>query len=176
MNELLIDEYVIVRVDSLAEDEEQSIIHKGMQSFEWTPGEDIHGELNEEPEHVLHIANEHKEENIEHILDIDDHSNEDVHSVPEFEIQQNDDEAIHEPINKEGLVRIQHDHMVSEEEDFVESFEDKDNEEPTTDEDTNVPVVVAALDDHTEDVNEGVMNRPRRSYAEVGVDRLHMCF
>ena len=62
--------------------------------------------MDEEPEHILYIANEHKEENIEHILDIDDHSNEDVHSIPEVEMQQNDNEAIHEPINEEGLVRI----------------------------------------------------------------------
>ena len=54
-NELPIDKYVIDRVESLEEDEEQHIMHKGTPSFEWTPGEDIQDELDAELEHILHI-------------------------------------------------------------------------------------------------------------------------
>ena len=44
-DELHIDEYVIERVESLAEQEEQPIMHQEMPSFEWSPGTNVKDSL-----------------------------------------------------------------------------------------------------------------------------------
>lgn len=38
LEELSIDKYVIGRVEALAEDEKQPLMHNDMPSFEWAPG------------------------------------------------------------------------------------------------------------------------------------------
>ena len=47
-DKLPVDDYVIERVESLAEGEKQSLMHNGMLSFEWAPGIDVTDALEEE--------------------------------------------------------------------------------------------------------------------------------
>ena len=42
------DDYVIERVESLAEEEKQPLMHNGMSSFEWVLGMGLDDELEEE--------------------------------------------------------------------------------------------------------------------------------
>ena len=73
---------------------------------------------------------------------------------------------------------MEEDHIVSEEESFVESEEEIDNEnvlDPT--EDTNAEeVVVANIDDNEEPEGYIAQDRPRRANAGVGIKRLQMEF
>ena len=56
-DELPIDDYVVERVESLAETEEQPIMHNGMPSFEWAPGVEVTDEYDEDREDILAIEN-----------------------------------------------------------------------------------------------------------------------
>ena len=57
-DKLPVDDYVIERVKSLAEEQEQLIMHNGMPSFEWAPGVEIEDIWDGEREEVLTIAQE----------------------------------------------------------------------------------------------------------------------
>ena len=57
-DELPIDEYVIERVEALAEEQNQPLMHRGKPCFEWSPGVEIEDIYEEEGERVLTIENE----------------------------------------------------------------------------------------------------------------------
>ena len=82
------------------------------------------------------------------------------------------DEILEELMNNEGLVVIHKDNIVSEEEVFVEET-DEDDKDSLTSEDSNVPAIVAELDDQREGE---VASRPRRTNAGAGVERIQMDF
>ena len=185
--ELPVDEYVIERVESLADQEKQPIMHKGMPSFEWAPGIDIIDELEEADNDLLQIP-DGAEANIvqpamgiepaveeEVLLEIEDQLVEREVGVQDGELPPVDEGDVHEIIDEqvdnEGLMVVHNNNIVSEEEDFVE--EDDDEEEGQTDEDVDEPAVVADLDDLPERESN---SRPRRENAGAGVDRLQMAF
>ena len=56
--ELPLDEHVIKRVESMAEQEEHPIMNRGIPCFEWAPGVEIINILEIEDERKLIIANE----------------------------------------------------------------------------------------------------------------------
>ena len=52
-----IDEYVIDRVEFLAEQEKQPMMKNGMPSFEWRPGLEVVDEYDEDREKTLAVVN-----------------------------------------------------------------------------------------------------------------------
>ena len=77
-DELPVDEYVIERVESLAEQEKQPLMHKGMPTFEWSSGVEVTDELEEEEDQVLQIQDEAEGNIIEPILEIEPGINQDA--------------------------------------------------------------------------------------------------
>jgi hypothetical protein len=69
--ELPIDEYVIARVEELAKDQNQPLMHGGVPNFEWTPGDSISDVMEDEHEVTLAIANQHEieEDNIDDVVE-----------------------------------------------------------------------------------------------------------
>ena len=55
--ELPLDEHMIERVEAMAEQEEQPIMHRGLPCFEWAPGVEMQDILEIEDERALTIAN-----------------------------------------------------------------------------------------------------------------------
>ena len=48
----------MARVEALAEEERQPIMHKGIPNFEWTPGEFIMDDTHTEQEGIMDIAHD----------------------------------------------------------------------------------------------------------------------
>ena len=72
-DKLLIDNHVIQRVEALAEEEKQHLIHRGNPCFEWAPGVEIEDIFEEENESTLAIANDihHEEAQEQNLLGFD---------------------------------------------------------------------------------------------------------
>ena len=161
--ELPIDEHVIERVEALAEAEKQKVMHRGMPSFEWAPGVPIEDELE-----VVHegtpTTNDGVPDGTQNV-DIEDIGDNDDQNVEEIEEEE-------EPIIEEGLIIVPEDDVVSEEEEFIEPEEDNKDE---TAQQGNEEVVVADLDDDQEATPTN-SDRPRRTNAGAGVERLQMSF
>ena len=156
--ELPIDEHVIERVEAMAEEQEQPIMHRGMPSFEWAPGVKIDDIIEEENEPVLAIADEgHQNDAGEQVaLYIEPEIDEEEagHDIDENQIGiQNEDELaeqdLHIPNEDEGLIFVPEDNIVSEEESFVENEDGLDSDSDAVLEDASAgdEVVVADIDD-----------------------------
>ena len=120
--ELPIDEYVLARVEELAEAQNQPLMHNGVPNFEWNPGDPVVDVIEDEHEETLAIAN-HTEAPME--LDqieedhIDDVLQENV-ALPIMDAAENDDqphvvdesEDIMNVDNEEGLHAVIEDNMI----------------------------------------------------------------
>ena len=128
------DDYVIERVESLAEEEKQPLMHNGMPSFEWAPGMEVNDELEEEQNEPTLMQDKIEFNSEEPMLEIEPLADQEVflresnqepnHMV---EIQDDDPPPENEPMNEEGLVVVNDDNIVSEEEDFVEKEDHEEN-------------------------------------------------
>ena len=88
-DELPIDEYVIERVEALAEEQNQPLMHRGKPCFVWSPGVEIEDIYEEEGEQVLTIENE-TEQNVHQ---------EDVQEMIEYPAVNMEDEDQDERLN-----------------------------------------------------------------------------
>ena len=70
-DEFPVDDYVVERVESLAEEEKQPTMHKGMPSFEWSPGIDVTNAVEEEEEELLLTQDRVEDNTGEPILEIE---------------------------------------------------------------------------------------------------------
>ena len=174
--ELPVDDYVIARVEELAEGEKQPLIRNGMPIFEWGPGEPVEDVTHDEEEEVLAIAPQ--------VEVFGDQRNEDVPSLEneeEHEVGIEDDDGIDDDVDNEiviepedGLDVVPEENIVSDEDDIVEpeeehTDEDDDNNGEASDDDV---AIVANIDDNVEE--NAIRNRPRRANAGAGVERLQM--
>ena len=172
-DELPIDEHVIERVEALAEEQDQPLMHRGKPCFEWSPGVEIEDVYEQEQERVLTIENEVEQivdqEEVQEMIEhpIADAENEDEQEQPDPDIQD----------NEEGVIVVAENNIVSEEESFVKNEEEEDlNNSLDTQEDLNAEeVVVANIDDH-EPEQSATQTRPRRTNAGAGVERIQMEF
>ena len=192
--ELPIDDYVINRVEELAEAEDQPVMHNGLPNFEWSPGEPIEDIEENVQEGILTIANgteqieKHEQIGDEHVNNIDD-MNDAIPLIKEennnqlmIEDEHEDNNANNDLIvdNGEGLDIVVEDNIVSDEDDIVDPSEEEDEESSSNDQHdddhNNVEdiAVIANIDDESEPTNEYLNNRPRRKGAGAGVERLQM--
>lgn len=108
-----------------------------------------------------------QEENNEQLLNEDRIENNDV----------NDDVVVD---NQEGLDVVIEDNIVSEEDDIVDPNDEEDEESNVNQQDENDNdniedvAVVANIDDEAEPVNEYMNNRPRKTCAGAGVERMQV--
>ena len=168
--ELPIDDYVVSRVEELAEAEKQPIIHDGEPNFEWAPGRPIEEILEDEEAGTLTIANHM--ENAEEYDHIENEQMNDNHAM--------DNQLPMENNNEEGLDAVIEDNIVSDEDDIVDPIEEEVQED--TDDDLNENAdnheedvaIVANIDDDPEPINQHTSDRPRRTAAGAGVERLQM--
>ena len=171
-DELPIDESVVERVESLAEEQGQPIMQDGVPNFEWTPGQPVEDIWDENLGETLGIEPEAPmyEEPV----------TEDETSLSEDEEEQdmpiNGNEEVRDEIldeDNEGLLFVPEDNVVSDDEMFIE------NDTDTVD---DLGAVVQTNEDPEEvvvaDVNDGPAenSRPRRANAGAGVERLQMDF
>ena len=177
-DELPIDDHVIERVEALAEEQNQPLMHRGKPCFEWSPGVDIRDIYDEEEEQVLTIESDANTNEIEQVLD-----QEEVQEMIEQPVElqnENQGEQLGPDIqeNDEGVIIVEEDHIVSEEESFVESEDEEgiNSVVDTEEEPDAVEAVVANIDDEEEPGQSVAQSRPRRLNAGAGVERLQMDF
>ena len=178
-DELPIDEHVIERVEAMAEEQEQPLMNRGKPCFEWSPGVEIRDMYEEEEEQVLIIENDTNPNETDHVADQDEVQ--EIIEQPVVDLQNdNQDEQLGPDIqeNDEGMIIVEEDHIVSEEESFVESEGEEDihgavdtEERPDTEE-----AIIANIDDEDEPEQSVAQSRPRRSNAGAGVERMQMDF
>ena len=171
-DELPIDEYVIERVESLAEEQEQPLMRDGVPNFEWTPGHTVGDIWDKDPGDILAI--EPATQFIEEIVAEDEAPQ--LNEEEEQDVFINEDEAVIDDISddgNEGLIFAPEDNIVSDDEAFIEDEVDTVDDigaVAQTNEATE-EVTVADVDD-TPVSND----RPRRTNAGAGVERLQMDF
>ena len=171
-DELPIDNYVIERVESLAEEQEEVTMHDGIPSFKWAHKREVEDEWHKDQGNMSAIVPE-APPIIEHI---DDNEYIQIEAEEEQNVFINDDEVDHddnEGENDEGLLIIPEDNIVSDDEIFIEDEEDTACGVNTTAPQTNTAeeVIVAGVDDAP------VLNkRPRRANAGAAVERLQIDF
>ena len=178
-DELPVDDYVIERVENLAEEQEQPIMHNGMPSFEWAPGVDISDIWDDEREEVLTISQEAPP-----ILEAHPDVEREEPEVEEEDQFNNidDEEMLEEDLENEnvndGLIIVPRDNIVSDDEELVDndSGHDVDAETVHTLDDASNETAVAELDDEPMVVDTATNSRPRRANAGAGVERLQMEF
>ena len=200
--ELPIDDYVISRAEELAEAEKQPIMHDGEPNFEWGPGETIE-EIGEPIEEIDeneeagtltiaiqmedmqdydHIENDHMNNNNEmndYIPMIEDENNDELPIN-----NNNEDDNLNDIVNhnnEEGLDAVIEDNIISDEDDTFDPIDEEIEEntdycnqgEDNHEEDV---AVVANIDDEPqpEPVNQYMSDRPRRTGAGAGVERLQL--
>ena len=110
-DELPINEYVMERVEYLAKDKDQPVIHDGYLFFEWAPGE-----------MVIHPFDE--EYKVEHpIVDVLDENNTDDDASQNSVEDDNNDSV---PGEDNGLALLEDNNIVSEEEEYIEDNEEEE--------------------------------------------------
>ena len=186
--ELPIDDYVISRVEELAEAEKQPLMHNGLPNFEWSPGTPITDDFETEEEGALTIGNNITvNDMIEDENDMNQNNmlpeNDDINNIEEAQVEINDniDEEMMEN-NEDGLIAIIEDNIVSDEDDIIEpDMIDEDNITEESNSETNEDInaadnieMVATLDNDEVTHNEYTHDRPRRANAGTGVERLQM--
>ena len=200
--ELPIDDYVISRAEELAEAEKKPIMHDGESDFEWGSGEpieDIGEPIEESVENeeagTLTMANQMEDmQDYDHIEnDHMDNNNEMDDYIPMIEDENNDelpinnnneDDNLNDNFNnnnEEGLDAVIEDNIVSDEDDIVDPIDEEIEEntdycnqgEDNHEEDV---AVVANIDDEPQPqpVNQYMSDRPRRTGAGAGVERLQL--
>ena len=171
-DELPIDEYVIERVESLAEEQGQPLMRDGVPNFEWAPGHVVEDVWNEDPGEILAIEPE--------APNIDEPVAEYVALQVDEEVEQgifiDEDDAVgdgNQDDDDEGLIFAPEDNIVSDDEPFIEDEVDSvdDVREVAQVHEVTEEVTVADADD-THVTN----SRPRRTNAGAGVERLQMDF
>ena len=98
----------------MAEEQKQPLMNRGKPCFEWSPGVEIEDIFEEEEERVLGIENE-----IEQVVDQEEMIE------PPFVDEQDEDQGEQQGTdiqdNEEGVIIVEEDNIVSEEESFVEN-------------------------------------------------------
>ena len=184
-DELPIDEYVIERVEALAEEQGQPLMKDGVPDFEWTPGQAIEDIWHEDVGETSAIEPE--------ALCINEAVAE--HAVPQLgedeeqEIVFDEDEAAsddNQDGDDEGLIFAPEGNVVSDDEPFIEEEIDiiDDIGDIAQTNEIAEEVTVADVDDKiTEEVTVADVDDttftnsiPRRANAGAGVERLQMDF
>ena len=117
-DELPIDEHAIERVESLAAEQEQPLMHDEVPSFEWTPGDEVEDIWNEEQGEVLAIAPE-AAQMVEPVEEneaphIDAEEGQDIF-IDDDELERDDNRNE----DNEGLMIIPEDNIVSDDKAFI---------------------------------------------------------
>ena len=125
--ELPVDEYVIERVESLAKNEDQPIMHNGYPHFEWAPNLPISDDLNEDFDSDYPIVNVLNETNIfKEMSEGNNNVNESiVEEIDEYET--NDEESVDRTID--GNIISDDERHIEENEEVEEELPSNDNEE-----------------------------------------------
>ena len=121
-DELPIDEYVIDRVEFLAEQEKQPMMKNGMPSFEWRPGLEVVDEYDEDREETLAVVNSvNVDVEVGQPPLIIENAAEDILVLP----PNNEDPAEQLVVDEdEGMIYLPEDSIVSEEKSIVKSEAD----------------------------------------------------
>ena len=171
-DELPTDDYVIERVEALAMEQGQPLMHDGVPSFEWMPGHEVEDVWNEDQGEFLAIAPEVPpviepvENNEPAHIEVGEEQND---FINDDEIEQNDNQNE----NDDGLIIVPEDNIVSDDETFIESEVDPmDDVGMVASQDNAADEVIVADVDDTPVGND----RPRRANAGQGIERLQMDF
>ena len=167
---------MIEKVESLAEEQEQSIMHNSISKFEWSPGVKVEDMINDDQEEILTIMEEppmiERGQKENHMR---------VKVRQESDQIDNDGDGI---INDddERLFVVQKDNIVTEKADIIEhEVEQSVNNEEISQQGKGVneladEVAVADLDDKSVEPKSHLSERPRSNNARAGVGRIQMEF